>query len=726
MTHHLPSDAYWFGPFSLDCRTRELWRGDVAVSLAPKAFDLLRALVAASDRVMEKHELMRLVWPDNFVSEDSLTQHIAGLRRALGDVADRPRYILTVPRHGYRFIAAVRTAPSAPALAASSAQLPLVLNTAERVGSRWGSRDFLVLAAIMVAAATGIYVRDTASHARTPVRFLVNPPEGTTFSRSASFLAVSPDGRYLAFLAFRPGQESRLWIRPLGSLIPRELIGTDGALGPFWSPDSRFLAFFAKGSLKKIALLGEPPEVLCPALSVDAVSGTWHSGGVVLFSQPSGIYRTSSSGGGATPVTSVDVKRGELAHVLPQFLPDGRHFVYTARVDAEGSFESWIVLRSIDSADDRRLFAARSQVLLVDGDDLLYVRDGGLLAQPFDAARLQLRGDPRTVSDVEHVGVNPASPRGMFSASKTGVLAYRASIPSELSWFDRAGSARGSLAAAGVDRDLALSHNGLRLAVSRYDPTAASRDIWILDLLRGEAASRLTSRLVWDSCPVWSPDDSSIVFSRGAPNHAVLYEKSATAAEERVLPHLPAGCAQEWTRDGRLLYWSPGTSGSSRGLWLLQLSGGGAPEPLSGNWLAGPGGPQARISPNGRWLAFVGDLTGRREIYVRSLSGGDSPSWQVSSHGGIEPHWRSDGRELFFLGADKILMAVPVSTEGRFHADTPSALFVTQMDPGGLPIVGGSQFAVTLDGQRFLINQLRRDAAPPVTVVLNWREALKK
>lgn len=729
------TECYAFGPFRLNCRTRQLLRDGETIALTPKAFDTLRVLLTRRDRVVDKDELMKLVWPDSFVGDDSLTQNIATLRRALGDPSDQPQYIATIPRRGYRFVAAVREEP----VHADDSVVPEPLAaTTEAVRAtgpmppRW-PRAWMAVSAVATLVVTSLtigYLRLAQPSTPVVVRFAVSPPDGTTFSPSASFLAVSPNGRFLAFLASRPGDETRLWVRSLDSLTARELIGTDGALGPFWSPDSRYLGFFARGQLKKVSLLGEPPGVLCEAPLLGTASGSWHRNGVILFSQPKGIYRTSATGGAATLVTSVNRQHGESAHVLPQFLPDGRHFLYTARAEAGGSFDSWIVLRSLDSSDQSQLMIAHSQALYAHRDTLLFLRDGALLAQPFDATRLRLTGDPLPIADAEHVGFNPATPRGMFSVSQTGVLAYRTSAPSELGWFDRAGRPLGWIGAPGFDRNPALSADGQRLAVSRYDPTTATRGIWILDVRRGGVASRFTSRTAWETCPVWSPDDTSIIFARGVPNDGALYEQSSNRAmEEHALPHGPRGCPLDWSRDGRYLLYGarPGFGSPGGGLWLVPVSGDGEPQALAGPWPSRPQTPQARISPNGRWLTYVSDASGRSEIYVRSFPDGAAGAWKVSSQGGIEPQWRGDGQELFFLGADKRLMAVAVMTAGAFRTGTPTALFSTDLDPTGLPIAGRNQYLVTADGQRFLINQPRHDVGPSsVTVLVNWPAALKR
>jgi eukaryotic-like serine/threonine-protein kinase len=727
-----PPERYSFGPFELDCRTRELWRGDEALPLTPKAFDVLQVLVRARDRVVEKNELMKLVWRDSFVTEDSVTQNIATLRKALGDLRDRPQYILTVPRYGYRFITPVRVVRDETA---GAPEAPFADRPA---ATRW-TRDRKALLAVTIAAATAFVVwllPPTPSTAPALTRFIVAAPEGTTFSPSASFLAVSPNGRLLAFLAARPGEDTRLWVRSLDSLNARELAGTDGALGPFWSPDSQSLGFFAQGQLKTVNLLGEPPRILCDVEPGSLPGATWSDGGI-LFSQGNAISRISPAGGVPARVTSVDARRGETAHLLPQFLPDGRHFIYVARGASGGARDNWIVLRSIDEAEDRQLIRAPSQALYTDPGYLLFLADGALLAQPFDATRRQLQGAPLPVAEADHVGFNPATPRGMFSVSSSGTLAYRPSTVRELGWFDRMGRSLEWIGAAGRDSEPALSPDGHRVAVSRYDPATSTRNIWILDLAAPSEASPFTSRLSWATCPLWSPDGASIVFTSDAVAGGELYEKRVNGATEpRALPHHTTGCPLDWSPDGRLLYArAPLTGSLERDVWFVSDRGDAIPTPVASLQFTHAGGrpgltgskPWARLSPNGRWMAYASDVSGHNEIYVRSFPSDDIGPWQISVHGGIEPQWRADGRELFFIGADKYLMAVPVTTAGRFRVGTAAALFPTDLDPNGLGISGRNQYVVSASGERFLMNQSRPGgASPPVTVLLNWTAALKR
>ena len=512
-------------------------------------------------------------------------------------------------------------------------------------------------------------------------------------------------------------------------MTAREIRGTEGALGPFWSPDSRFLAFFAKEALKKVGVLGEPAETIGAAPTIGVLSGTWHRSGVILFTGATGIYRIPATGGVAEPVTSIDRGRGELGHVLPQFLPDGRHFLYTVRVASAAAFESWVVVRSLDARDDRRLLNAESQALLSGGKYLLFLRDGALLAQSFDPTRRQLGGKPQPVPGAENVSFNPASPRGMFSASENQTLAYRTRAVAELGWYDRTGRPLGWVGAAGDDNP-ALSHDRRHMAVSRYDPMTATRNLWLIDLVQGGLTSRFTTGAAWDTCPVWSPDDSTIVFARGAPNEGELYEKRVVGSTEAIVTaSAMRGCPLDWSHDGHDILFRTTANSEQRsgGLWVQRAMDGGRAVPLTS--IAPPTGPrgaQARLSPNGRFIAYESDVSGRREVFVQSFPDGTGKSWRVSSDGGIEPQWRGDGRELFFLAADKKLMAVPVTTEPTFRAAMPVALFTTDLDPHGLPIVGRNQYVVADDGQRFLINQPRTDRThETVTVLSNWPATIK-
>jgi Tol biopolymer transport system component len=592
----------------------------------------------------------------------------------------------------------------------------------------------VIVLATAVVAVIGLLalVRGGPARSRSnapPARFEIAAPPGTVFNPSASHPAVSPDGRMIAFLASREAEESRIWIRPLESVVARELPGTVGAFGPFWSPDSRFVAFFAKGALKKVGVSGEPPQVLCDVEMHGTLSGSWNSNGVILFAGPDGIYRTSAGGGRVTRVTTVRQDLGETGHALPQFLPDGRHFLYTSRQATDGSLESGIVLRSLDVADDRRLLSAESQAVYAGGDELLFLRNGALHMQRFDFGLLEMKGDPVMIAGADSIGANPASRRGMFGASQdaaNAILSYRAPPPAELTWFDRRGTPLGRFGQI-VDGMPAISHDGRRVAVTRVDSASGTRAIWILDVDHAGMASQLTNGR-WDACPAWSPDDTIIVFAKNSPDAPEIFETTVGAdATARVAPQHTYGCPMEWSLDGRYVLYAAAANARSpgNGLWLLPMGRPDPTRPIGGTTPAGPRGALGRLSPNGRWLAYETDGSGGREISVRPFPDG-ARTWQVSMNGGIDPQWSADGRELFFLASDRKLMSALVRTDGDFQAGTPVPLFQTQLDAQGIPINGRNQYVVSPDGQRFLLKQGHAEApAEVITVVMNWRSLLK-
>ena len=726
-------ECYLFAGFRLDCGTQQLTRRGVAIPLTPKAFDTLLILVKDAGTLVPKDELLKRVWTDAIVGDDTLTQNIATLRKALGDSSDDPQFIRTIPRRGYQFIAPVERhldplVEQAPAIGAPR-------RTVWRAWLMWGG-GLVVLTATLIAL--GIGLRLNAPHASPAIRFTIAAPEATAFSPSASLLAVSPDGLSIAFLAARAGGPTRIWVRTLDGLSPRELPGTDDAFSPFWSPDNQQIGFIADGKLKKVSLRGEPPVALCD-LGLTGVAGpSWGRDGVILFTQPSGIFRIAADGGAVSRVTTVDQSHGETGHMLPQFLPDGRHFLYVVRSSEGEGRSSWIALRSLDSADDRRLFSASSQALYAEPGYLLFLRDGSLVAQRFDPRRLQVTGEPHPLSDVGAVGANPATPRGMFSVSQTGLIAYLPTTTSDLTWFDRAGKPLGSVGAPGLEQDPAISPDGQYLATSRYDARANSRNIWVRDLVHGGSESRLTSG-VWDGGATWSRDASAIAFASGpAAEQVSVFVKNRMTGETRALENAPHGYVADWSRDGRfLIVTSPDTrrpataperdlnnvkTQSGREVWLVPVAGDQGPRLIARthhSWLG------ATFSPDGRWLAYVNDNGDTPRILVRSPARDVEEPVVVGE--GIEPRWREDSRELFFIGTDQNLMAVRVSPGDPLRPTTPVPLFRTNLVVRGVVgVLGRNQYVNTPDGQRFLLRQRHDDAAASIVVLSNWTSALGK
>jgi Tol biopolymer transport system component len=530
---------------------------------------------------------------------------------------------------------------------------------------------------------------------------------------------ISPDGRHLALVAFSEGQPA-LWLYSFDTRAPRLLPGTDGASYPFWSPDSQAIGFFAQGKLKKIEVSGGPPSTLCDVLRL-AFGGAWNRDGVILFGSYKGLYRVSQAGGTAVLVTTRDESRQETSHCFPHFLPDGRHFVYLAR-SVEPEYRGSCI-GTLDGTTTKRLLQADSSALYAQPGYLLFVREQKLLAQPFDQQQLATTGDPFPFA--EKVTFNPFASYAEVSVSDNGTLVYRSgsSTDAELVWFDRKGKAQTIVGPLAGYVHIDLSPDGRQVVMDRIDPQKGGVDVWLLDLQRN-IPTRLTSDKVGNYSSLWSPDGTRIVFVSYREGRYPFYQKRTTGNDQEEL--LFKGGTEymnptDWSRDGRFMIynqWNPGTQQGD--LWVLPLDGERQPR----EYLATPFNEYwGRLSPDGRWLAYVSNETGRDEVYVQPFPkpGRRMP---VSNGGGILPRWRGDGREIFYLAPDRRLMAVAVKGEHTFEAGAPAALFETpNFDRGSVRC----HYAVTADGQRFLlIKRVESPSASSFTVVLNWTAALRR
>jgi serine/threonine protein kinase/WD40 repeat protein len=553
-----------------------------------------------------------------------------------------------------------------------------------------------------------------------PIQLVIEPPPGTRFSPSASLLSVSPDGRQIAFLALGTDGINHIWIRPLGSSEAREVPGTDYALGPFWSPDSRFLGFYASNTLKIVDVDGGQVQRICDA-SIIGPEGTWNRDGVILFTTGKdrpGIYRVPVPRGPSTPVRVAAEGDGDTRFWNPVFLPDGRHFVYR-RVKSNPSAGDLFV-GSLDSSEDRLLLSGVANAIYTPPGYLVFRRGDTLLAQPFDPTTLALTGPPAAVA--HDVGYNPYGGRTMFSVSPD-TLAYRPQAARQLVWFDRSGRRQGTVPTTGSDLHPALSPDGLRLAMARPDPATGTTDVWMMDLRRG-VSSRLTSSSGNSSTPVWSPDGEHLLFASnrdgGQPKVFEMDPSGAGAPRLMAEPGYP----RDWSRDGQLILYA-----NTSKLLAVSASGVGATRPFELPFTApgvgGTGG--ATFSPNGRWIAYSSAESGQDQVYVRSFPDGQHKS-QLSSDGGTEPRWRGDGQELYYLASDGRIVAVSITT----HRDTlelgpPRSLFATHAAGLTLGILGGHQYTVTRDGQRFLVNEpVQQESTTSVIVEVNWRAALAR
>jgi Tol biopolymer transport system component/predicted Ser/Thr protein kinase len=566
-------------------------------------------------------------------------------------------------------------------------------------------------------------------------RFTLGPPPETHFVSPWGATAVSPDGRLLVFGAGGVNGSPQLWVRPLDSLAARPLPGTEDGNVPFWSPDSRSVAFFAHDKLKRLEIAGGTAVSLCDAQIIGPMGGAWNREGTILFSGAGGLYKVSASGGVPARVTEMDANRQELAHGYPQFLPDGKRFLYfiqSGNDDVQGMYAG-----ALDRPQERVLVVRTAQKAFYQAPQsggqgwLLWLRGqtfmGGqtLVAQPFDGGKARLTGEPAVVA--EGISVLPGAHRAAFWASGGGVVVYRGGGVREKFrpvWIGRDGKRLGEAGQADVfSTHVRLSPNEKQAALTR--DVFSNWDIWLLDFGRS-AVTRVTFNPKWDDWPVWSPDGRQLIFASDRSGSFQLYRKDAggTAPETQLTSGGNSKFPSDWSRDGKYVLYDEADPKTVTDVWVLPLEGNQAGKPIP--VAQGPADERAGVfSPDGKWIAYSSSESGRGEIYVQPFppTGGKS---MVSSQGGTRPKWRGDGKELFYMGPgiDRI-MAVNIRTAGAgIEADIPRELFAVTP----VPTVTFS-YDVTADGQRFLVLQ------PPIgagadqnslTVVLNWQAGLKK
>ncbi len=571
-----------------------------------------------------------------------------------------------------------------------------------------GVTSILFIAAVALAVA--YFSRKPV--ARPSVRLALATPDNTTLP---SNVTISPDGHRVAFIATNTEGKHLLWVRSLDSLTAQALAGTDGALTPFWSADSRLIGYFANRKLFKIDASGGHPQALCDVSEVSG--GTWNRDGIILFGGMEGVYRISAQGG--TPELATKVLPQEEAHRWPSFLPDGRHFIFLG--DADRTEGHHVRVGSLDSQETQVLFGAISRVTFAQPGYVLYVNQGTLVAVPFEASSFKVTGDPVTVAErIAEVGENHEFD---FSVSEDGTLAYQTgSVASQFTWYDRTGKKLGVVGDPAGSDYVTLSPDGNSAAAGLLDADGRESDVWLYDLTRG-TTSRLTFDPQGDGTPLWSPDGTRIVFGSnrgGAAGNIDLYEKAASSAgdDQLLLKSTAAKFATSWSRDGQLILfenWAPQAKGA---IWTLSMSGNHEAKPLLQSTAFNQGNGQ--FSPDGHFIAYSSDESGRTEVYVQRFPL-SSDKWQISTAGGLQPLWRGDGKELFFITEDKKLMAVDIKTEGKFESSIPRELFQGSMKTGF-----AYSYAPTADGQRFLMSApIEAPARAPMTIVLNWTTGLK-
>lgn len=741
-----------FGVFELDLRQHELRRQGRRVHLQDKPFDLLALLVSRPGSLVTRDELQHHLWPgDTFVVfADNLNAAVRKAREALGDSADAPRYIETVPRHGYRFIAPVESIPRVPTAepsltpVAGAAPLapppPLTSHVDARpapapglisrrpAGTRAGA--VLIALAAMAAVVLGLgwsiiepSIRGTEAPplaSRDVIRYRLTAPPGRRIPPGGPRLAVSPDGQQVAFVAHvEPAVGRQVWIQSVESPTPRAVHGSEEAFDVFWSPDSRSIAFIAVGMLRTLHLESGAMVALGPA--DDSSGGAWsqESGLLVTSQENAGLVLYPPGGGSPVPVTTPDPARDERVHRFPQYLADGRHFIYSAQ--SRRPELSAVYLARVGEPGRTWLLDSPAKAEFVEPDILLYVRDDRLVAQRLDLAGKAMVGVPQ--EEVSGVFVSTTG-EAWFSSSSSGVFAYAGAPPPEpydLTWLAADGRRLGTLPIAATCVDIAFSPDDRQVALGCREVQYGPPDVWVADIASG-TTTRLTTHPANDGGPVWSPDGKTIVYARA---RAIRSEGDMYALDPAspgvTRPVLAADGASEhptsWSPDGEYVLFEQEGNIGKQDLWLWPTRAGGVARP----WLATPHSEhRAVISPDGRWVAYQSDRTGRPEVYARELAAPEKGEWALSTRGGRAPKWWRDGNGVFFISEDwQMTLAVP-GPSGGWNDGVTRVLF--EMPGRTQPPRTPSTFDVTRDGQRFLIGPAQLVGGdPPLTVVVNWR-----
>jgi Tol biopolymer transport system component len=625
------------------------------------------------------------------------------------------------------------------ALAAPTAEAAAV--TPRRVGLVAIASLLGVVAIAAATLAAALYVERTPVGVRT-LRYSMSPPAGWQLSLAArpgapTPIVLAPDGRSLALVVRRGESADTIWIQPLDALTPHPLAGTEGASSVFWSPDSRQLGFFADGKLKKIDAAGGPPTTLCEAPG--SAGGTWSRDGVIVINGGvSSLKKVSASGGMPTEATMLGP--GEQAHFRPWLLPDGRHVLYTV-LGSGPQLALPIYLGSLDSGDRVKVGESSSTNVMYAQGHLLFMQGTTLMAQPLDGRRFVPSGEAFPVADnVQSQGAEPH--QGVFSVSDNGVLMYqtgRGQGLSQLTWIDRHGKPLATVGDAAPYWELALSPDDKHVVVS-----LGVRDLWTIDLARG-LRTRFTFDQNTNMSPIWSSNGERIVYGRvvaGRPQ-PLLYQKLSNGAgpEEALFADNRARVPTDWSADGRFLLFVMFATGTGNAdIWVWPRADDQKPAPL----LTTPFNESAaKFSPDGRWVAYVSDESGRNEVYVVPFATTNGPAgataglargkWQISTGGGTQPRWRRDGQEIFYFeeGQSRLMAAGVNGQSAALEVGAAQPLFTIRSVGGatGFGPYRPSFYDVSRDGQRLLVNapvSEGQGVLPSATVVINWLSASRK
>jgi serine/threonine protein kinase/Tol biopolymer transport system component len=576
-----------------------------------------------------------------------------------------------------------------------------------RASTRW--LWVTIAASIALAIAAALLLPTSTATPPPEVRVEITTPPGP----SPLSIAVSPDGRSLAFVASADGR-AQLWLRSFETGVASAVPDTDGAEHPFWAPNGRSLAFFADDSVKRLDLDGLSVRTL--ATSTSGQGGSWNQDDVILIaSLGRPISRIPAAGGDPTPVVGL-VQQG--SNFSPAFLPDGRHFLYYVRGDSN---TRGVYVGHLESPlEPRRLLDSDFGAAFLPPGHVLFIRDRALLAQPFDPIQLRLSGTPIPVAENVAGGFNVFDVAAV-SASANRVIAFRQSTRAgqlRFAWFDRTGKEIGDAGEVpgGMWNSPSLSLDGER--VIGYRGVGSNPDVWVLDVARG-STSRLTTNTADDVFPVWSPAADRIIFSSNRTGRHQLYERSLSSSAEQLVAatELPM-FATDWSIDGRFLMLNVQHPKTRLDVWALDMQGDRRPFPVVNSAAAEQ---QARLSPDGKWIAYQSDESGRAEIYIQPFPG-PGARIPVSTRGGTQVRWRQDGRELFYVDLEDRIMSVPIrSSSTRLDVERPALLFTARLGNATQRGDYRTQYVVSKDGQRFLAVVLSDSPNAPISLILNWR-----
>jgi Tol biopolymer transport system component len=588
---------------------------------------------------------------------------------------------------------------------------PVAARRKSREKMWWAVAAVLMLA--MLAAGWVAVTRGRALKDKRKIIASIHPPEESefeTFGSNIGALTLSPDGHWMTFVASSPDEKRRLYLRPLNSGAAQPLAGTEGAVFPFWSPDSRQIGFFTSGKLKKIDRNGGAAITICEAS--DGRGGTWNGDNVILFAPDtqSPLHRVSAGGGRSASVTTLELSRNETTHRFPWFLPDGEHYLYTRASHAlpSGDDGNGIWVGSLGAEEPQRIMQSASNALYANGH-LFYVRDRFLMAIPFSSSSQELTGNPFAVG--EKVAHLPGFFRGAFAVSENGMVAFNHgfALDSKMTWMDRQGKVIAPLGDVAQHDMIRLSPDGKKLATTIIDPSTGTGDLWVYDIAR-QVKSRLTFSEMNDQEPIWSPDGTQIVYQAAGSGIGDMFIRPANGTEDAELLYgtEQIEVPQDWSKDGKYILFDHGAGKFD--VWVLPMEGDKEPYPL----VEGPFDEgYARFSPDGKWVAYISNESGKYEMYATRFPSGEG-KWQLSVGGADWAiGWKDDGSEIYYLNLQGAVVKVGLSLGDDLVADLPEEMF---------PTLTSRTYASTTNGERFIIGVPEAPVSTyPITLIINWQ-----